>query len=256
MELTMQRANYTDKENWDKHFKGYNLRKIDSILFDDLFPEYLNHNPKLTCLEVGCAGGEFLCYLTKAYAYKPYGVDFSDAIEITKRLFVYNSLPEPTLYQKDFFQWDPVERFDIVCSFGFIEHFEDMEKVIAAHARLLKPGGLLIVTMPNMARLQYIFHWLIDRENLAKHNTKIMNLRAIRNALKGLNFEIKHLNYYRTFGFWTARKEMKTWERVVNWIISFCGRAIIKIFGKNRPNSMLSPHIVCIARSIAPTPQP
>ena len=47
--------------------------------------------------------------------------------------------------------------FDIAMSFGLAEHFRYPErlKIFESHLRLLKPGGLLIVSVPNAAFLPY-----------------------------------------------------------------------------------------------------
>jgi len=38
--------------------------------------------------------------------------------------------------------------FDVVCSFGVLEHFEDSVNTINAFKKFLKPGGILITTVP------------------------------------------------------------------------------------------------------------
>ena len=50
------------------------------------------------------------------------------------------------------------KRFDVVYSVGLIEHFrgKDIEKVIASHFRLCKPGGIVLISVPTPT-LQYRF---------------------------------------------------------------------------------------------------
>ena len=40
--------------------------------------------------------------------------------------------------------------FDVVMSRGFIEHFDEPSSVVDRHLDLLKPGGLLVVSIPNL----------------------------------------------------------------------------------------------------------
>jgi len=42
------------------------------------------------------------------------------------------------------------EMFDIVMSWGVIEHFEDTAGCLQACSRFLKPGGTMITVIPNM----------------------------------------------------------------------------------------------------------
>lgn len=52
---------------------------------------------------------------------------------------------------------DLMGRFDIAMSFGLAEHFKGPRRfrIFESHLRLLKPGGLLIVSVPNRAFLPY-----------------------------------------------------------------------------------------------------
>ncbi|MDO8496892.1 MAG: class I SAM-dependent methyltransferase [bacterium] len=244
--------NYTDKKFWDEYFnrRKHEPTTVENSLFSDIFDKYLIPNKSKTVLEIGCADSNFLCYLAKKFGYQAYGIDYSEAITRTADLLKFNSLPEPKLYKEDLFSWKPDIKFDVVCSFGFIEHFDDINPVIKKHAELVVPGGKLIVTLPHFAHAQYFLHWLIDRENLKKHNTKIMNLDSIRKAIIKSGMKIEYLSYYKTFGFWTERNNMASWEKVVNWLIIKSGKVITRIFGYNYPNQFLSPHIVCVASRV------
>ena len=243
---------YTDKKFWDEYFnrREHKPTTVENSLFSDIFDKYLVPDKNKTVLEIGCADSNFLCYLSKKFGYQAYGIDYSEAITRTTELFKFNGLPEPKLYKEDLFSWNPDIKFDMVCSFGFIEHFDDINPVIKKHAELVVPGGKLIVTIPHFAHAQYFLHWLIDRENLKKHNAKVMNLDSIRKAIMQSGMKIEYLSYYKTFGFWTERNNMAPWEKVVNWLIIKSGKVITRIFGYNYPNPFLSPHIVCVASRV------
>ena len=243
---------YTDKKFWDEYFNRHEHKPsiVENSLFSDIFDKYLTTDKNKSVLEIGCADSNFLCYLAKKFGYQSYGIDYSDAIIRTADLFRLNDLPEPTLYKEDFFAWRSDKKFGLVCSFGLIEHFEDINSVIAKHADLVAPGGKLIITLPHFAHGQYFLHWLIDKENLKKHNTKIMNLDSIKKAVAHSGLKIEYLSYYKTFGFWTERTDMAGWEKLINWSVLKLGKIINKIFGYNKPNPLFSPHIILIATKI------
>ena len=241
--------NYTDKKFWDEYFEKHKTGPAITVnsFFSDIFDKYLASNPNKTVLEIGCADSSFLCYLAKKFGYQAHGIDYSDAITKTAELFKFNNLPEPVLHKADLFSWQSDRKYDLVCSFGFIEHFDDINKVVAQHANLIAPNGKLIITLPHFAHGQYFLHWLIDRDNLKRHNTKIMNLNSIKKAIQNNGLRIEHLSYYKTFGFWTERTNMTRWDKCINWSILKFGKVITKIFGYDRPNFLFSPHIVYIA---------
>ena len=60
--------------------------------------------------------------------------------------------------------------FDVVYSLGLIEHFSDLTDVVAAHARLVRPGGTLIIGAPNIVGVNRWFMKRLGPERLAVHN--------------------------------------------------------------------------------------
>src|SRR3989338_5015492 len=133
--------NLTNKQFWDEYFERHADRPVlvESSLFSDIFDKYLVADPNKSVLEIGCANSNFLCYLAKKFGYRAHGVDYSDAIARTADLFKFNNLPEPALHKEDIFSWQTDKKFDVVCSFGFVEHFDDLNKVISKHTELLAP---------------------------------------------------------------------------------------------------------------------
>ena len=87
---------YTTKKDWDEYFFNYKPQAVDRVFFSDIFDQHLVRDDSKSVLEVGCAGGDFLCDLAKRFRYQAFGVDSSDEIIKTKELFAFNGLAEPT----------------------------------------------------------------------------------------------------------------------------------------------------------------
>lgn len=67
---------------------------------------------------------------------------------------------------EDFFRLDFSERFDVVCSFGVIEHFENKNEVLAVHKKFVKENGILILIVPMDSLLTRIYYEVHPEINL------------------------------------------------------------------------------------------
>ena len=94
-------------------------------------------------------------------------------------------------------------KFDFVCSFGFVEHFDNFDEVIINHAQLLNSGGELLITTPNFKGwMQYLPHLIFDYANLKKHNLKSMSPNKWKEILEKNNFEVKYYGFFGGYEFW------------------------------------------------------
>ena len=60
-------------------------------------------------------------------------------------------------------------KFDVVCSFGLVEHFSDTAQAVAACASFAKPGGLVLTLIPNMTGLNGFFYKTLNRRVFDTH---------------------------------------------------------------------------------------
>ena len=109
-------------------------------------------------IETGCGHGKFSLALGLSGAqvtlldYNAAAV--SAAVEVHRKIGL-----EPRAIHGDLLNLPEnlLGAFDVVCSFGTLEHFagEDRRRVFAACASLLRPGGLLFFTVPNRYGIAY-----------------------------------------------------------------------------------------------------
>lgn len=105
-------------------------------------------------LDVGCSGG-FMVEAARARGFDAWGLDV-DPVAID---YARSHYPENT------YVLGPVEGleapaggFDLIYSSEVIEHVPDVNGFVAALARLLRPGGILFVTTPDIS------HWRRPRK--------------------------------------------------------------------------------------------
>jgi len=215
------------------------------ITFKDLFDKYLPRGG--TCFEVGCYPGRFLIYLGQTFGYTVSGVaakpGTSDRLKEFVRSFNVNV---GTFYEGDFFTLEVPNPFDVVCSFGFVEHFDDVDQVVEAHVRFVKPGGLLVISCPNFRRLQAVFRRWVDKPNLDRHVSHAMDADRWEACLKKLGFQPIYKNFYRTAEFWVETATRNPFKRVTILVLKYLCRALNCLV--DWPNRWISPYVILIMR--------
>ncbi len=156
-----------------------------------------------SCLELGCFPGRFLA-LFGQMGYELNGLDLTPRVEqdlgpwLKSQGFRVGSISRGDAFTHDFGR-----RFDVVCSFGLIEHFPNWDVLVQRHAHWVAPGGLLAVSAPNFrGRCQHSYHKHFDAENLAGHNLEAMDPAAWRRVVEALGFSIVQCGYIGPFDIW------------------------------------------------------
>lgn len=241
----------TSQDYWQDVMDEFIVPTADSdIVFGALFDAYvpIAPHPSSTVLEIGCVPGMYLGYLAKHFGYRPEGVDYiRHAARMTNATLANFGVPEATVHEVDFTQWNPGHQYDIVASFGFIEHFHDVDVIVDKHIALTKPGGTVILEIPNFGGLQNKLHTWLDVDNLRRHNTDIMHLDFFKTICARHNLDIQYLGYTGgVFDFW--------WENTHPSVLQKMIRALLKVaayIGRRIPlhNKYLSPFIIMIAQT-------
>lgn len=87
---------------------------------------------------------------------------------------------------------DPAWRFDLITALDVIEHIDDDRGAVTAMAALLRPGGLLVVTVP-------AFELLWDRHDEINHHRRRYTAASLRRTLDVRGLELVRLRYlFRT----------------------------------------------------------
>jgi SAM-dependent methyltransferase len=100
-------------------------------------------------LDVGTAGGQFCLVARQRWPKTTFdGLDMSAAVEEAQRRgWVDTAYRTPFLDLADRMP----HRYDVVSMFHYLEHTRDPRRELAAAARVLEPGGHLVVEMPDPA---------------------------------------------------------------------------------------------------------
>lgn len=172
-------ARRTMKRLVGSRFVEYMSSFDDHQIWDLLYRRHMPL-PGASVVEIGSAPGDHLVKLSETFGLVPYGIEYSPAgVDVNRALFASRGLDPSNVLAMDFFseecQEANRERFDVVVSRGFIEHFEEPRSVVDRHIDLLKPGGLLVVTIPNLRGVNQALTRLFHPELIPMHNLSIMS---------------------------------------------------------------------------------
>lgn len=202
-------AHLTDEEFWDKRWSAITLPAlIDErvrwqLAMADVCRRFLKADPSCAIFEVGCAPGRWLVWFHENLGYTAFGCDLSRrAAETTRSNLKISGVPGE-IYTADITSGRdlPAHLYDVVVSMGVIEHFADPALVVRRHVELLKPGGTLILNVPNLAGR--INHWLLRAARMHAlidvHNLAMMNKATFRSFATNMNLEVCYLEYVGGF---------------------------------------------------------
>lgn len=197
-------------------FSNHDGHEIDIFIRKFIPPATQNQS----VLEIGSFPGPFLSTFGKL-GYCLNGIDFHPGNETDLPRWL-NSMGYCTgdFHTKDFFEFSTDKKFDVVTSFGFIEHFENFEEVIRMHIDLLKPGGTLLITVPNFSgSIQHWLHRTFDKVNLSHHNTKSMNPGLWKIILHKHGLVVEWSGYFGDFWFWKGDEPRSGIKKWTLWLI-------------------------------------
>ena len=147
--------------------------------------------PRARILDIGCGNGKFLGYLIKD-GYEGYGVELPGPAVERARKIAGLRLKEGPLKADDF----PEHFFDVVTLWHVFEHLPRPKQALEIIYHILKPGGYLFISMPNIQSWQgrlFCGNWLhLD----PPRHLFFVNPENLIEKLKEWNFSLKAMNHF------------------------------------------------------------
>lgn len=230
--------------------------------FHELFVRELPAGrPGARLLEVGCARSIWLPYFATQHGFQVTGLDYSASGAEQARRILQRAGVEGRVVEGDMFAPpdDLLGQFDVVVSFGLVEHFTDTAAALTALSRFAKPDGLILTTTPNMGgsvvgflqrvlnRHVYHIHEPITRQRLAGAH-KDANLRlAWCRYFMSANLSVVNIASWENAGWRDRVMRVLSGISKVTWMLERRGLRL-------PPNRLTSPYIAAVARP-HPTPE-
>lgn len=256
----------TTRDYWDASWRGTDVpdpvdpavdtaenrlhRALDAR-FTAAFAGRQTHGARL--IEIGCGGSRWLPYFHRRFGFEISGIDYSPAGLQLSDAILRKAGIGATLVQADLFAppSDFVEAFDVVTSFGVIEHFEPTSRAVAACARYLRPGGLMITEVPTMRGPYGLFYRLTNPSLYRAHVPQSRTSLARAHADAGL--QVHSCDYILSAPSVLTRPTTHT--SAARRTAFAASRAYLWLEQRGLgipPNGLTSPYALCIASRPGP----
>jgi SAM-dependent methyltransferase len=151
----------------------------------------------LRCLDLGCAQGT-VSYWMRRLGGRWVSVDLDHPNLVATRRLVEDGVVRVGRRGLPFRD----EAFDLVLTLDFVEHVTDDELCLDEVVRVLRPGGMLVLSAPSTARLQSL-NWLKCRIGMTPdvygHMREGYGLEEMSDALSRRGLEVVHRSTYSRF---------------------------------------------------------
>jgi len=240
--------NLTDRTFWQAFWesrKGLIFKIKPNYVFGDILGKLIAEKGIKNAVELGGFPGYYAIYLKKYQHLQTSLLDYFIHPGLVNQLLEVNDLKpgDINIIEADLFTYQPAEKFDMVLSFGLIEHFNDTKFIINEHLKFLKPGGTLFITLPNFKSVNGWVQRNFDKENYDKHNINSMDITLLKDSCKALGLKDIEAYYHGRFTVWLENKSEQTgWAKSIVKAIWVAGKAFTRIVPIE--SKALSPYIV------------
>jgi|SRR6185437_63299 len=240
--------NLTDRSFWKSFWesrKGLIFYLKPNYIFGDILAKLIAEKNIKSAIELGGFPGYYATYLKKYQQLDTTLFDYFIDEGLINKLLQKNGLKPGDIHviEADLFGYKPQKLYDMVLSFGLIEHFMDTKAIIETHLRFLKPGGVLFITLPNFKSVNGWVQRKFDRDNYDKHNINSMNPPLLASHCRALGLKEVEAYYHGKFSVWLENKsEQSSFAKALVKTIWLTGKMATRIIPIE--TKMLSPYIV------------
>jgi 2-polyprenyl-3-methyl-5-hydroxy-6-metoxy-1,4-benzoquinol methylase len=174
------------KEYWDDVLREANLplkvhkKQYSPWLINSFIKDSVLSGRYKSLMEIGSGSSAWLPFLAEEYNLLVSGLDYSEiGCKICEENLKIQGIRFEEIICKDVFKWDSGKKYDIIISFGVIEHFENPEDILKIIHDHLSDDGLIVTIVPNLLGISgkltklflpdvYQIHKIISKESLYK----------------------------------------------------------------------------------------
>ena len=217
-------ANASFQEKWNSHW---------SRMLWQAFGRYIPEETSI--LEIGCGTGKISVQAVKYLGAKAVGIDVNyRLLEYARGLAGFVGVPATFLLGSGFEVPFTDKSFDVVLSEGVIEHFPaaQTDRMVAEHARVCRPGGRVLISVPNLLNLPLTYHKLRTGKNYHDYPEKSYTVWQLSRLMRqhGLR-AIAYSGFAPAIGLeWFIHKRLRfRWfdRWAPNWLLALMGYEVL-----------------------------
>jgi len=239
------------------------LKNHSALLLHKLLERNLSDLRGGDLLEIGCGASCLLPYFARELGLNVVGIDYSERGASKAREILAKEQVVGEVFCADVFAPPPncIGRFDVVVSFGVVEHFPQTASCISAFAKFLKPGGRILTSVPNMSGLVGRLQRFLDPTVYKKHVP--LDAVSLRDAHERAGFAVASSDYFQSCNFFVVNinEVPRRWPEwywksgMLQFLHYVTGMVWIteSIIGPLKPGPFMSSYVVCIADLRLPT---
>jgi len=146
-------ASLTNEGDWAQYYSGRQFDLVERLAgMPSLIDEYLKGKPG-RIFEMGC-GGSHLLARSAMLGWEVGGIDFNNkALALISDYLALRNYENRNILFGDIFSYDYSELedyYDILVSYGFLEHFTDPHLILSKWKNILAEKGMVISIIPNL----------------------------------------------------------------------------------------------------------
>ena len=168
---------------------------------------------KKTILEIGCGSSGWLPYFAQKYNYLVSGLDYSEiGCQLAEQNLKMLNIEYDEIICEDIFKWKPEKKYDVIFSYGVIEHFEYPESILQIIYNKLNAEGIVITLVPNLQGLNGKLFKLFVKDIYDMH--KVFSKEYLRGIHEETGFHNIKTEYIGPFFL------NSNWEKSQHWLFN------------------------------------
>jgi len=261
MENEQSVENKQSADLWNNYYKTEKINPMvgffgsyDIFLCDSILAKYMPFNEKkredIKICEIGSGDGKLLKKIADKFNYDPFGIEYAPGpIKEAEERGI--KVIEENVFARNISE-KYKEYFDVVYSYGFIEHIIPPQKAVQVHLQLLKKGGIFFIQIPRFKGFNYLKAKLFRPDLISLHNLSLMEDKVLGSVCMQKGVEELFCKNYGTFKLRIpmAKKNIRWYVLKIICSLEYILNPICRLIFKDRgfETKLFSPCIMFIGR--------